>query len=80
MRQVLNCARGFAIGANTERIGTFDLQQIGKVIESGRRLGIVDRHWARSFGNFLVTDPSIAGSALTWIKCREECGYASLLF
>ena len=52
-RQVLDRARGSAVGANTERIGAFDLEQIGEVIEGGRNLGIVDRHRARSFGNSL---------------------------
>src|SRR5581483_5981294 len=48
-RKVLDRSRGPAVRANAERIGTFDLEQIGEVIESGRNLGVVNRHWASSF-------------------------------
>jgi len=35
---------GSAVGANAKRIGTFDLEQIGEVVEGNRNFGIMDRH------------------------------------
>mgnify|MGYP006369458585 CR=1 FL=1 len=37
-------ARGVAIGAHAERVGTFDLEKIGKVVEGAGDLRVVDRH------------------------------------
>ena len=44
VRQVADRARGVTIGAHAERVGTFDLEKIGKVVEGAGDLRVVDGH------------------------------------
>ena len=75
-RKILDRARGSAVGANAERIGTFDLEQIGEVIESGRNFGIVDRHRARSrlYGTSCPTGPANRPRCLDQDQVPRQCG------
>ena len=44
LRQVAQDARGIAIGADAERIGPLDLQQVGDLFEDDHDVGVMHRH------------------------------------
>jgi len=55
LREFAQDARRVAVGTDAERVGAFDLQQIGDFLEHGGDVGIVDWHNVRWQAGFWIT-------------------------